>query len=166
MSPHHSDQMSEMYNAHKIVFWMSISKVLSESVSESVSQWQGHLLSCSGQLKITIKLFLNVVHISFESIKESKWLSPRWLMNHLEAPPAGCDRAPHSVPQIFLNFTRTNFPQTPNKIYINQAHFVFFSLNNLSCSVTSDLAEFFYIGHIYLAECFWRECLAVSRGSL
>ena len=50
MSPHHSDQMSEMYNAHKIVFCMSISKVL--SVSEWVSEWQGHLLSCSGQLKM------------------------------------------------------------------------------------------------------------------
>ena len=37
MSPHHSDQMSEMYNAHKIVFCMSISKVL--WVSEWVSEW-------------------------------------------------------------------------------------------------------------------------------
>ena len=35
---------------------MSISKVLSQSVSDWVSQWQGHLLSCSGQLKTTPSL--------------------------------------------------------------------------------------------------------------
>ena len=35
---------------------MSISNVLSQSVSDWVSQWQGHLLSCSGQLKTTPSL--------------------------------------------------------------------------------------------------------------
>ena len=48
---HHSesDQMSGRSEDNSIVFCISISKVL----SEWVSQWQGHLLSCSGQLKTT-----------------------------------------------------------------------------------------------------------------
>ena len=75
MSPHHSDQMSEMYNAHKIVFCMSISKVL------WVSQWQGHLLSCSGQLKtkdgekLTLKENPRLTDKSWEKKQkmEKKW---------------------------------------------------------------------------------------------
>ena len=50
MSLHHSDQMSGRYEDYYIVFCMSISKVL----SEWVSQWQGHLLSCSKQLIMII----------------------------------------------------------------------------------------------------------------
>ena len=53
-----------MSKVKKIVFCISISKVLSEWVSESVSEWQGHLLSCSGQLKMNVmwkrRLSLNV----------------------------------------------------------------------------------------------------------
>ena len=54
MFPHHSDQMSQRSQVSRVTLCMSISKVLSEWVSESVIQWQGHLLSCSGQLKINI----------------------------------------------------------------------------------------------------------------
>ena len=53
MFPHHSDQMSQRSQVSRVALCMSKVKVLSvsESVSESVSQWQGRLLSCSGQLK-------------------------------------------------------------------------------------------------------------------
>ena len=44
MSPHHSDQMSGRSEVNWIVFCMTIS-------SQWFSEWQGHLLSCSGQLK-------------------------------------------------------------------------------------------------------------------
>ena len=54
MSPHHSDQISGKSEVNWIVFCVTISKVLSESVSE----WQGHLLSCSGQLKSNSKKIL------------------------------------------------------------------------------------------------------------
>ena len=50
MSSHHSDQMSQRSQVSRVALWMTISKVL----SESVSQWQGHLLSCSGQLRRTL----------------------------------------------------------------------------------------------------------------
>ena len=54
MSSHHSDQMSQRSQVSAVALCMSKVKVLgvSESVSQWVSQWQGHLLSCSGQLKI------------------------------------------------------------------------------------------------------------------
>ena len=48
MSSHHSDQMSQRSQVSRVALWMTISKVL----SQWLSQWQGHLLSCSGQLKI------------------------------------------------------------------------------------------------------------------
>ena len=48
MFPHHSDQMSQRSpHVSWVTLWMSISKVL----SDWLSQWQGHLLSCCGQLK-------------------------------------------------------------------------------------------------------------------
>ena len=42
--------VSKVTGPPRVALWMSSSKVLSESVSESVSEWQGHLLSCSGRL--------------------------------------------------------------------------------------------------------------------
>ena len=53
MSPHHSNQRSQRSSVSWVALCMSISKVL--WVSEWVTEWQGHLLSCSGQLKITSK---------------------------------------------------------------------------------------------------------------
>ena len=50
MSPHHSDQMPQWPQVSRIILCMAKVKV-SEWVSQSVSEWQGHLLSCSGQLK-------------------------------------------------------------------------------------------------------------------
>ena len=50
MSPHHSDQMSQRSQVSGAALCMS--KVKVAWVSQSVSEWQGHLLSCSGQLKI------------------------------------------------------------------------------------------------------------------
>ena len=49
MFPHHSDQMSQRSQVSKGHSVMSKVKV-----SQSVSQWQGHLLSCCGQLKTTL----------------------------------------------------------------------------------------------------------------
>ena len=49
-SPHHSDQMPQWPQVSRITLCMAKVKV-SEWVSQSVSEWQGHLLSCSGQLK-------------------------------------------------------------------------------------------------------------------
>ena len=43
MFSHHADQMSQRSQVSRVALWMSSSKVL--------TQWQGHLLSCSGQLK-------------------------------------------------------------------------------------------------------------------
>ena len=51
MSPHHTDQMSQWSQVSRIALCMAKVKV-SDSVSDWVSEWQGHLLSCSGQLKI------------------------------------------------------------------------------------------------------------------
>ena len=48
MSSHHSDQMSQRSQVSGVA--LCISKVKVPSVSQSVSEWQGHLLSCSGQL--------------------------------------------------------------------------------------------------------------------
>ena len=45
MSPDHSDQMSQRLQVSRVALCISKVKV------PSVSQWQGHLLSCSGQLK-------------------------------------------------------------------------------------------------------------------
>ena len=47
MSLHHSDQMSQRSQVSRVALCMSKVKVLSvsESVSQWVSQWQGHLLS-------------------------------------------------------------------------------------------------------------------------
>ena len=47
MSSHHSEQMSQRLKVSRIARCMSKVKV-----TDWVSQWQGHLLSCSGQLKI------------------------------------------------------------------------------------------------------------------
>ena len=45
--------MSQRSQVNWVTFCMSISKIpwVTESVSQWVRQWQGHLLSCSGQLK-------------------------------------------------------------------------------------------------------------------
>ena len=58
MSPHHSDQMSQRSHVSRVALCKSKVKVLwvSESVSQWVSEWQGHLLSCSGQLKMEVKM--------------------------------------------------------------------------------------------------------------
>ena len=50
MSPHHSDKMPQWPQVSRIILCMAKVNV-SEWVSQSVSEWQGHLLSCSGQLK-------------------------------------------------------------------------------------------------------------------
>ena len=49
MSPHHSDQMSQRSQVSRVPLCMS--KVKVPWVSEWVTQWQGHLMSCSGQLQ-------------------------------------------------------------------------------------------------------------------
>ena len=49
MFPHHSDQMFQRSQVSRVALCMSKVKVL--WVTESVREWQGHLLSCSGQLK-------------------------------------------------------------------------------------------------------------------
>ena len=51
MSSHHSEQMSQWSQVSRIALCMAKVKV-SELVSYLVSEWQGHLLSCSGQLKM------------------------------------------------------------------------------------------------------------------
>ena len=51
MSPHHSDQISQRSQVSRVALCMSKIKVL--WVSQSVSERQGHLLSCFGQLKTT-----------------------------------------------------------------------------------------------------------------
>ena len=53
MSPHHSDQMVQWSQVSSIALCMAKVKV-SDSVSQWVSEWQGHLLSCSGHLKISL----------------------------------------------------------------------------------------------------------------
>ena len=55
MSPHHTDQMSQWSQVSRIALCMAKVKV-TQLVSEWVSEWQGHLLSCSGQLKKKINL--------------------------------------------------------------------------------------------------------------
>ena len=49
MSPHHSDQMSQRSQVSRVALFLSRSKVLSESVSDSVSD----KVTYSGQLKMT-----------------------------------------------------------------------------------------------------------------
>ena len=48
MSPHHSDQMYQRSQVSRaaLCMWKSKSGSVREWVSESVSEWQGHLLSC------------------------------------------------------------------------------------------------------------------------
>ena len=46
---HHSDQMSQRSQVSRMALWCQ--KVKVPWLSESVSQWQGHLLSCSGVAK-------------------------------------------------------------------------------------------------------------------
>ena len=63
MSPHHSDQMPQWPQVSRIILCMAKVKV-SEWVSQSVSEWQGHLLSCSGQLK---KPFMSILYANIPS---------------------------------------------------------------------------------------------------
>ena len=49
MFPHQSDQVSQRSHVFRVALCMS--KVKVPWLTDSVSQWQGHLLSCSGQLK-------------------------------------------------------------------------------------------------------------------
>ena len=60
MFPHHSDQMSQRSQVSRVALCMSISKVLSESVSQSVSDKVTYILSCSGQLKKKQDSFISV----------------------------------------------------------------------------------------------------------
>ena len=52
MSPYFSDQMFQRSQVSRVALCMS--KVKVPWVSESVSEWQGHLLSCCGQLNTDI----------------------------------------------------------------------------------------------------------------
>ena len=51
MSPHHTDQMSQWSQVFRIALCITKVKV-TELVTQWLSESQGHLLSCSGQLKI------------------------------------------------------------------------------------------------------------------
>ena len=61
MSPHQSDQMSQRSQVSRVAICVSKVKVL------WLSEWQGHLLSCSGQLKMT----------QIQRCLEKKWLIQR-----------------------------------------------------------------------------------------
>ena len=63
MSPYHFDQMSRRSKVSRVA--LCTSKVKVPSVTHWLSQWQGHLLSCFGQLKIgfpNVTVFLNLLY--------------------------------------------------------------------------------------------------------
>ena len=75
---HHSHQMSQRSQVSGVCLWMWSSKVLSQPVTE----WQGHLLTCSGQLKIIIKLHFILDWV--QDVETQKISSPFHLNNPLQ----------------------------------------------------------------------------------
>ena len=79
MSPHHSDQMSQRSQVSWVNLWMS--KVKVPSVTEWVTEWQGHLLSSSGQLNTN---FLNLITLLWSALLYELRLSEIWQLRKIK----------------------------------------------------------------------------------
>ena len=69
MSPHHSDQMSGRSEVNWIVFCMTFSKVLSQSVSESVTRSPIELLWTAKNTETMTKTKTHTTKTPFENLR-------------------------------------------------------------------------------------------------